>query len=143
MTDLYGDDQRHGFPFRRFIQSDILLHTVVFDNEVFGLKAIRDLSGFRPDEGRNRNHVRFGSYCRKRLLSADGQYDAQHDRQFETATSQSKRATIQHESQFDYPANRFFHKLADANRDGGIEEKRGFPRAGGRCPVGSSWDCTS
>jgi hypothetical protein len=100
---LNGDDQRHGFLLGRFIQSDILLHAVVFDNEVFGLKTVRDLSGFRPDESGNQNHVRFGSYCRKRLLGTDGQYDTEQDRQFETATSQSDGTTIQHESQLIIP----------------------------------------
>jgi hypothetical protein len=111
VADLYGDDQRHGFLLGRFIQSDVLLHTVVFDNEIFGLEAVRDLSGFRPDEGRNQNDVRFGSYCRKRLLGVDGKYDTEQYRQFETATSQSNGTTIQLESQFDCPASLFFHKL--------------------------------
>ena len=95
MADLYGNNQRHGFLLGGFVQSDVLLDTVVFDNEVFGLKTIRDLSGFRPDQSRNQNDVRFGSYCRKRLLGVDGKYDTKQDRQVKTAMSQSNGTTDQ------------------------------------------------
>lgn len=99
MADLYGNNQRHRFLLGGFVQSDVLLDTVVFDNEVFSLKTICDLSGFRPDQRRNQNDVRFGSYCRKRLLGVDGKYDTKQDRQFKTAMSQSNGTTVQHESQ--------------------------------------------
>jgi hypothetical protein len=99
VADLYGNNQRRGFLLGGFIQSDVLLHTVVFDNEVFDLKTIRNLSGFRPDEGRNQNDVRFGSYCRKRLLGVERKYDTEQDRQFKTATSPSNGTIVKHESQ--------------------------------------------
>jgi hypothetical protein len=94
VADLYGDDQRHRFLLGRLIQSDVLLYTIVFDNEVFGLKAIRDLSCFRPDEGRNQNDVRFRAHRRQRLLSKGVQGQDNEDRLQEKQASESQVETV-------------------------------------------------
>ena len=94
MADLYCNDQRHRFLLGRLIQSDVLLYTIVFDNEVFGLKAILDLSCFRPDEGRNQNDVRFRAHRRQRLLRKGVQAQDDEDRLQETRATESKVETV-------------------------------------------------